>query len=216
MIKDAAKALREPIAWVLLGCVMLRWITGLWDWFGKPSYDEDHWFLYNSYYDVNDFISLDVGVALAAAVVIVTLLPNATKRARAVVITDLATAGAMLLFGLITLFLGVFYSGSKYSDVGFGDRAQHFFFYLPSLAYVLIPLLLGLALLRTREMSPPRGPQGPQPGQQWGGFPQQQGVPGYQQPPAMQQPQPQQPPPYGWPTAGQPPDQGYGTAGWGQ
>lgn len=203
MIKDAAKSLREPIAWVLLGCVAIYLISGLWDWFADSvSTDESHPFLYRSYYSVSDFLNFTVAAALVAAVVVATLLPNAIKRAKAVTLAALCLGGLMLLFGVITLFVGLFYEGSEYSDIGLAEKGQHLVTYFPEIGFLLIPLLLAVAVLRSREMSPP-----PPQAQQWGGYPQQppvqqapQAMPGYGQP------QPQQP--YGWPGGGQQPPSG--------
>ncbi|MGH3094647.1 MAG: hypothetical protein ACRDMV_01440 [Streptosporangiales bacterium] len=203
MIRDAAKSLREPIAWVLLGCVVLYLVSGLWDWFADSvSTDEAHPFLYRSYYAVGDFLSFTVAAALVAAVVVATLLPNAIKRAKPITLAALSLGGLMLLLGVITLFVGLFYEGSEYSDLGLGDKGQHLLTYFPAIGFLLIPLLLAVAVLRSQEMSPPR-PR-PQMPQQWGGYPQQ--PPAQQAMPGYGQPQPQQP--YGWPGGGQQPPSG--------
>lgn len=212
MIKDGLKPLREPIAWILLAAVALFFFSGLWDLFNKGAAIEgSSWFLSNAYYDVSDFANLQVPVVLIAAMLLVTVLPDRTKVAKPVVLTAMIESGVMLLFGILTLILGLFYGGARFSSISAGTRGQHLLYYLPMLALTVIPLLVGLAMFRTTELSPPRPqqpmgmppqgafypqPQAPQqppyPGAPYGGW---QGGTPQQQP---QQPQqPQSPHPYG-------------------
>jgi hypothetical protein len=206
VIKDALRPLREPIAWILLAAVALFFFSGLIDLFDKSDAlsSENNWFLYNAYFSVGSFANLTVPVVLLAAMFAVTVLPDRTKLAKPIVLAAMIEAGVMLLFGVLSLILGLFYSGS--SD-GSG-KLEHILYYLPMLALTVIPLLVGLAVFRTSEMSPPRQqpptgapPQGgyyqqpqvpqqqpPYPGAPYGGW--QGGTPQQQQPPHQQQQHP--------------------------
>lgn len=199
MIKDALKPLREPVAWILLAAVALFFFSGLWDLFNTANAIEgSNWFLYNAYYDVSDFANLQVPVVLIAAMLLVTVLPDRTKVARPVVLVAMIEAGVMLLFGVMTLILGLFYGGARFSSIGAGTRGQHLLYYLPMLALTVIPVLVGLAIIRTAELSP-RRPQQPASVPPQGGFYQQPPYPGapyggWQGGTPQQQPQQQQPP----------------------
>jgi hypothetical protein len=210
VIKDALKPLREPIAWILLSAVVLFFFSALIDLFDKPDAltTEKNWFLYNAYFSVGSFADLTIPVVLLAAMFAVTVLPDRTKLAKPIVLVAMIEAGVMVLLGIMTLILGLFYSGGT-------GKFEHILYYLPMLALNVIPLLVGLAMFRTAELSPPR-PQQPM------GVPPQGGY--YQQP----QVPPQQPPypgaPYGgWqggtpqqqpPQQGQQPPHTYGQQGW--
>lgn len=182
VIKDALKPLREPIAWVLLAAVALFFFSALIDLFDKQDTirPETNWFLYNAYFSTGSFTNLVIAVVLLGAMFLVTVLPDRTKLAKPIVLAATIEAGVMLLFGITTLFLGLFYQGGS-------GKVEHILYYLPMLALNVIPLLVGLTMVRTAELSPPR-PQQPMGMPQQGGF--------YQQPQ-----QPQQPPypgaPYG-------------------
>ncbi|MBO0827081.1 MAG: hypothetical protein J2P24_04795 [Streptosporangiales bacterium] len=208
MIKDALKPLREPVAWILLAAVALFFFSGLWDLFNKANAVEGaNWFLYNAYFDVSDFANLTVPAVLVAGMLLVTVLPDRTKVARPVVLIAMIESAVMVLFGIMTLILGLFYGSTRFSSVGVGDKGQHVLYYLPMLALTVIPLLVGLVMFRTAELSPPRAQQPPGPPAQAGFYqqPQQQPYPGapyggWQG--GTPQPQPQQPPPHtygqGW------------------
>lgn len=107
MIKDALKPLREPVAWLLLGSVALTFVAGLIGLFGDPAD-----ILSNAYYGSSSFVSLTVAVALVGAVLLVTVMPDKTALARPITIAVMIAAGVMLLLGIITLFVGLFYTGS--------------------------------------------------------------------------------------------------------
>lgn len=155
MLKDAVKGLREPVAWILVSAVGLNFIIGLWDLLETPDSEyQENWFLENSYYGSSSFISLSIAVMLVAAVLLVTVVPDRVPRAKPVVLIVAIEAGVMLLFGILTMFLGLFYEGRSYSSgVSSGpdgaEKAQQFIGHLPDLALVLIPLLLALALFRS-------------------------------------------------------------------
>lgn len=207
MIKDALRPLREPVAWVLLGAIALYFIGGLWDLLDNPDLlgGSGSWFLYNAYYDSGDFANITVAVALTVAVLAVTVMPDRTKLAKPIVLIAMIEAGIYVLFGIMTLILGLFYQGDRYTHVSAGDKGQHIVYGLPLLALTVVPLLVGLAVFRSAELSPPRqqpvAPQGgyyqqqvppqqpPYPGAPYGGW--QGGTP---QPQPQQQPHPQQPP----------------------
>ncbi|HEX6444901.1 MAG TPA: hypothetical protein VF053_07445 [Streptosporangiales bacterium] len=208
VIKDALKPLREPVAWILLAAVVLFFGSALIDLFDKPDAltAEKNWFLYNAYFSIGSFANVTIPVVLLAAMLTVTVLPDRTKLAKPIVLAAMIEAGVMLLFGIMTLVLGLFYKGSS-------SKFEHILFYLPMLALTVIPLLVGLAMIRTAEMSPPR-PQQPM------GVPPQGGY--YHQPQVAQQP-PYPGAPYGgWqggtPQQPQPPQQQpphtYGQQGW--
>lgn len=208
MIKDALKPLREPIAWILLAAVALFFFSGLIDLFDKSDTlsTEKNWFLYNAYYSVGSFADLAIPVVLLAAMFAVTVLPDRTKLAKPIVLVAMIEAGVMLLFGVLALILGLFYAD--------GSKTEHILYYLPMLALTVIPLLVGLAMFRTAEMSPPR-PQQPMGTPPQGGY--------YQQPQVPQQQPPYPGAPYGgWPGGSpqqapnqqQPPPHTYGQQGW--
>lgn len=188
MIKDAVKPLRAPVAWILVGVVFLQFIVGMWRLL-QPS-GQDGWFFYNAFYGASSFVGLHTAVYLTTAAVVVTLLPDVLPQAKAILWMVICEAGVMLLFGIVSLFAGMFYSPeSEYSTISGADKAQQFFDELPSLAITLIPLLVAAAMLRAAELSAkPQQPQGfyaqnmpqqPYPGQGYQGqqpYPQQ----GYQ------------------------------------
>lgn len=214
MIKDALKPLREPVAWLLIGSVALTFVAGVIGLFGEPSD-----LLSNAYYGSSSFVNLTVAGALVGAVLLVTVMPDKTGLARPITLIAMIAAGVMLLFGIITLFVGLFYTGPESSTgVSYGPsvaaKIEHFVFTLPQLAFTLVPLLVGLAVFRTSEMSPPA----PQQQQQQGYYGQQPGYSQGQQYGGWQGgPPPQQVPPQGYgqgqPQQGQ--QQGYGQ-GWPQ
>lgn len=204
MIKDALKPLREPIAWILLAAVVFFFFSGLVDLFQKSDAlsTEGNWFLYNAYFGIGSFAALPIPVALLAAMFAVTVLPDRTKLAKPIVLVAMIEAGVMVLFGIITLILGLFYAGSS-------GKLEHILYYLPMLALTVIPLLVGLAMFRAPELSPPR-PQQPMGMPPQGGF--------YQQPQAPQQQPPYPGAPYGGWQGGTPqpqqPPHTYGQQGW--
>ena len=228
MLKDAVKGLREPIAWILVSAVGVNFFIGLWGLLETPESDyQENWFLENSYYGASSFLNISIAVMLVAAVLLVTVVPDRVPRAKPLVLTVAIEAGVMLLFGILTMFLGLFYEGRSYSSgVSSGpdgaEKAQGFIGYLPDLALVVIPLLLALALFRSPDLASPR--PGPQPGAFYGA--QQQPYPGqsYQQQPYGQQgyqnqpqgfPSQQQGYPGSFPEWGGPPQQGGGYGqGW--
>ncbi|MQA02337.1 MAG: hypothetical protein GEV07_06280 [Streptosporangiales bacterium] len=205
MIKDTVKPLREPVAWVLVSVVFLAFVTGMWGLLNPSgaATDEDSWFLYNAYYGTSSFVGLEVAALLTAAVVLVTLLPDVIRRAKAILLIVIIEAGLLVLFGILTLFAGLFYeSTSEYSTgPSGGDKAEAFFQELPEIALTVIPLLVAVAMLRAAELkSTPQQPQGYYDPAMQQAYP----PPGYQQPPPYPQGNPGQ-----W--GGQ---QGYG--GWPQ
>lgn len=210
MIKDAVRSLREPLAWILVSAVFLEFVVGLWRLLDKPEseYQQENWFLYNSYHGTSYFVGISVAVMLVMAAVLVTVVPDRLPRTKPILLVVAIETGVLLFFGILTLFLGLFYqaessvSGASYGPSG-TDKAQNFIGSMPELALTLVPLLLALAMLRAPELSsapPPAVP--PMPGQQFApGAPQQpypgQPYPGQEGFPPSQQGYPGSPYP-GW------------------
>lgn len=199
VVKDAVKPLREAIAWVLVSAALLQLILGLWALFEPSSFDLEGGaaFLYNAHYATSSFVGFYVATLLTAAALLVTVLPDRLPRAKAMLVVVTVEAGVMLLFGILTLFLGLFYvkpaeeEGEYAPDISGGEKAQAFFESLPELALTLIPLLIALAMLRAPELSGPSQPApmsggyyGPGAPQQYPGQPP---YPGQQPPPPGQQ-----------------------------
>ena len=225
MVKDSLKSLREPIAWILVSAVAAEFLVGLWNLFEKPKsdYQQENWFLYNSYYGTSYFLSFATAAMLVAALLVVTVLPDRLPRAKPIVLIVAVESGVMILLGVLSLFLGLFYTArSSVSGTSVGpdgvDKAQSFLGELPEVALMVVPLLLALAAVRAAELSgaapqqqaglyAPQQPYPQQPyPQQQPGFPPQQGFPG---------PQQQQGYPGSFPEWGGPPQQGGGYGqGW--
>lgn len=230
MVKDSIKSLREPIAWILVSAVAVDFIVGLWHLLEKPDseYAQESWFLDNAYYGTSSFVGMTFAVTLVAALLVVTVLPDKLPRAKPIVLVVAIESGVLLLFGILTMFLGLFYQEeSSVSGTSIGpdgvDKAQSFIGNLSALALTLIPLLLALAMVKSADLfGGLRPPQ--QPGGGYYGVPPQQpyqGQPYPQQPqgfPPQQQgfpPQQQQGYPGSFPGWGAPPQQGGGYGqGW--
>ncbi|MEV5710548.1 hypothetical protein [Actinoallomurus sp. NPDC052274] len=213
MNNDAVQRLRGPGAWILLGSVVLQFLSGL---IGLST-GKGTTFTYRAY----TFVAYDnffAGVATVAVVVVAVALASRLggppiAQARNVALAGVILLGVIALFDVIGILAGLAAgNGSEAAvlDIPVSAKLAMFLYGVAKLAVLAVGAFYAFSTFQSLQPTPPAVPQYPQQGY---------GQPGpqYGQAYGQQQPYGQPGQPYGQPQVQQPygqqspyPQQGYG------